>query len=79
MASALALASASKSLRGFGFVSCSFVPMSGTKVYACKSVVWNLYRQEEQGEAGAGTGEDLCHPSGYNKETARAVSLMKYG
>ena len=41
-----------------------------------------MVRQEEeeakQGaeeEEAAGTGEDLCHPSGYNKETARAVSL----
>ncbi len=32
---------------------------------------------EEGAEEGAAerTGEDLCHPSGYNKETARAVSL----
>ena len=42
-----------------------------------------MVRQEEeeakQGaeeEEAAGTGEDLCHPSGYNKETARAVSLI---
>ncbi len=30
----------------------------------------------EEGGAAAGTPEDLCHPSGYNKETVRAVSLM---
>ncbi len=41
-----------------------------------------MYRQEEEDEQAAaeeeaaGTGEDLCHPSGYNKETARAVSLI---
>ncbi len=38
----------------------------------------NVYRlEEEPEEAGAAAaGEDLCHPSGYNKETASAVSLM---
>ena len=38
----------------------------------------NVVRQEEEEEAkqAAGTGKDLCHPSGYNNETARAVSLM---
>ncbi len=39
-----------------------------------------MVRQEEEEEAkqaaAAGTGEDLCHPSGHNKETARAVSLI---
>ncbi len=34
-----------------------------------------MYRQEEEDEqaeaaAAARTGEDLCHPSAYNKETA---------
>ena len=32
---------------------------------------------EEEEEPAAGTGEDLCHLSGYNKETARVVSLNK--
>ncbi len=32
------------------------------------SSVWNLYRQEEQGEAAAaGTGEDPCHLTAYNR------------
>ena len=39
-----------------------------------------MYRQEEEDEqaeaAAAGTGEDLCHPSAYNKETTSAVSLI---
>ncbi len=41
-----------------------------------------MYRQEEEPEeaeakaAAAAAGEDLCHPSGYNKETASAVSLI---
>ncbi len=38
-----------------------------------------MYRQEEDEQAeaeAAGTGEDLCHPSAYNKETASAVSLI---
>ncbi len=34
-------------------------------------------RQEEKEEAKqAGTGEDRCRPSAYNKETTVAVSLM---
>ncbi len=36
----------------------------------CKSIIWNLYRQEEQGEGegeGAGTGEDLRHLNAYNR------------
>ncbi len=34
--------------------------------------------EEAKQEEGAAerTGEDLCHPSGYNTETARAVSLI---
>ena len=32
---------------------------------------------EEEEEGAAGTGEDLCHPNGYNQETSRAVSLTK--
>ena len=35
-----------------------------------KSLIWNLYRQEEQGEGegeGAGTGEDLRHLNAYNR------------
>ncbi len=48
--------------------------------------VWEVRQEEEEKEAKQGaeeegaaerTGEDLCHPSGYNKETARAVSLIK--
>ncbi len=34
-----------------------------------------MYQQEEEDEQ-AGEGEDLCHPSAYNKETAAAVSLI---
>ncbi len=36
-------------------------------------------QEEEEAKQGAAerTGEDLCHPSGYNNETARAVSLIK--
>ncbi len=32
--------------------------------------------EEEAKQAAERTGEDLCHPSGYNNETARAVSLI---
>ncbi len=44
-------------------------------IQACQ----NVYRQEEEPEEAeaAAAGEDLCHPSGYNKETASAVSLIK--
>ncbi len=37
-----------------------------------------MFRQEEEDEQAeaAGTGEDLCHLSAYNKETASAVSLI---
>ena len=43
--------------------------MSSRAIYACKSVIWNLYRQEEQAEAAAaaGTGEDQSHLNAYNK------------
>ncbi len=34
-----------------------------------------MYRQEEVEQEGA-AGEDQCHPSAYNNETARAVSLI---
>ncbi len=46
------------------------VPLDGLDqtIYSCKSVIWNLYRQEEQAEAAAaGPGEDLCHLSAYNR------------
>ncbi len=41
-----------------------------------KSVIWNLYRQEEQAEA-AGTGEDQCHLNAYNKRL-RATQSPNY-
>ncbi len=34
--------------------------------------------EEEAKQAAERTGEDLCHLSGYNNETARAVSLIIY-
>ena len=40
------------------------------EIQACQ----NVYRQEEEPEEAG--GEDLCHPSGYNKETGSAVSLI---
>ncbi len=30
----------------------------------------NVVRQEEAKQVAEGTGEDWCHPSAYNKETA---------
>ncbi len=36
-------------------------------IYACKSVIWNLYRQEEQAEAEAAAGEYPCHLNAYNR------------
>ncbi len=38
---------------------------------------WNLYRQEEQGEA-AGTGEDLRHLNAYNRRPRATQSPNFY-
>ena len=43
------------------------------KVHLSKSVLWNVYRQEEQA-AGAQAGEDLCQPSGYKRRLRASQS-----